>query len=920
MKCKYYMVLGRDSVDVSDPSCVDISSEISNLDGLKMSYVRSDYGGVIRKCGSSVSLVGGARDKIVEYYGRNRLKSVGAFAVYSLNGDWTYSLLFECPFDFSTFKYDTYTAEIGCLDNSVAAILKANNSTKFELPVSEMKEAKRLRFDGVRLLSTARFVFTGSSVDDESYTVRDSYDCSGYVYYFPPVSYAETDVQFEGDVTFHDQTEALSGKMDMTSPWVTADPNRNRDCCFLEANRNVTLDVDFSGIEVEATNKVTGSVADLMVSVYKIPVSGDPVQVASGQIGHMSGFSVGLVSGERLQLCLHRLQFVSAVSLGVCSFRFYNLGDVRWKSAGEISYIDVVRPLSVLDALIGKMGMSQYVRGDIRSMSGNVLLVAGESIRNFSGAKLRTSFSEFCRFLETVAGLVHVIEPDDAGGGGSGGDGGGGTDVSDDYGTEDIDVDADEICRYGKTSSDLPYKEDNNATMPDGVSLVRVEYCEDWWFAGLGSDGFYYLGLFPTSDRYFFFNLLTYEVNDDNVLFDLASGRFYITDTPNKRLEDYTLQALDMERYNHLAAFGGFLAGSVSDGGTFGGTLDRSRIMCDRQNGRFLYHGDDGGYYGMFPDSESYQKDGRLNPRAVFVDMSDESLYDGGMCYVAVSGNRLLMYSGVAPDLPERETGGETDVPDVPAAGSGRKYVVRFVPRSSVFSDKSVKKLEITGEPSYSVSVQRIYSDVKVGYEDQEYDLGNNGRDEFNRTMNYSTGLNLKEQTLDFLCPYRADSYGFQELAQKRNEDTSDTESDNNVFLIAAVEEGDCYKPDRSVSVSGVFTDTVFNAPLAPQFLVSANEGYLASFARSLTYASSNVLEGIVIDSRQIYRNFSLENPLFREGDIRVSTNDMSLPADWNGYVEFEWNGRTYRGFVSSLDIGVGRDETLEYELIEYDV
>ena len=366
---------------------------------------------------------------------------------------------------------------------------------------------------------------------------------------------------------------------------------------------------------------------------------------------------------------------------------------------------------------IGKMGMSQYVRGDIRSMSVNVLLVAGESIRNFSEAKLRTSFREFCKFLETVAGLVYVIEPDDAGDGGSGGDGGGDTDVSEDYEVEDIAVDADEVCRYGKTSSDLPYKEDNNVTMPDGVSLVRVEYCEDWYFAGLGSDGFYYLGLFPTSDKYFIFNLLTYEVNDDNVLFDLVGGKFYITDTPNKRLEDYTLRTLDLARYNHLAAFGGFLSGSVSDSGTFSGTLDRSRIMCGRQDGRFLYHGDDGGYYGIFPDSESYQKDGRLNPRAVFVDMSDESLYDGGMCYVAVSGNRLLMYSGTVPDLPEREIGGETDVPE---SGGGGRYVVRFVPRSAVFSDKLVKKLEITGEPSYSVSAQRIYSDVKVGYEDQE--------------------------------------------------------------------------------------------------------------------------------------------------------------------------------------------------------
>ena len=60
---------------------------ITNLDDIKLSYVRSDYGGVVRKCGSTITLTGKARNMIVSYYTENKLKSTGAFAVYRINNN-----------------------------------------------------------------------------------------------------------------------------------------------------------------------------------------------------------------------------------------------------------------------------------------------------------------------------------------------------------------------------------------------------------------------------------------------------------------------------------------------------------------------------------------------------------------------------------------------------------------------------------------------------------------------------------------------------------------------------------------------------------------------------------------------------------------------------------------------------------------
>ena len=45
MNCKFYISLGSSKVEISKSNCIDISDMITNLDDIKLSYVRSDYGG-----------------------------------------------------------------------------------------------------------------------------------------------------------------------------------------------------------------------------------------------------------------------------------------------------------------------------------------------------------------------------------------------------------------------------------------------------------------------------------------------------------------------------------------------------------------------------------------------------------------------------------------------------------------------------------------------------------------------------------------------------------------------------------------------------------------------------------------------------------------------------------------------------------
>ena len=66
MLCKYYLQLGSRTLDVGSAECIDVSSMIKNLDSIKVSYARTDLGGVVRKCGSEIEFTGKAYEAIVK--------------------------------------------------------------------------------------------------------------------------------------------------------------------------------------------------------------------------------------------------------------------------------------------------------------------------------------------------------------------------------------------------------------------------------------------------------------------------------------------------------------------------------------------------------------------------------------------------------------------------------------------------------------------------------------------------------------------------------------------------------------------------------------------------------------------------------------------------------------------------------------
>ena len=251
----------------------------------------------------------------------------------------------------------------------------------------------------------------------------------------------------------------------------------------------------------------------------------------------------------------------------------------------------------------------------------------------------------------------------------------------------------------------------------------------------------------------------------------------------------------------------------------------------------------------------------------------------------------------------------------VPVIGENK---VTFVHRDVLFQDKQVKDLkDDTVDLNYNVSSSMIYSRLKVGYDKQDYDSVN-GRDEFHFTNEYTTGITLTENAKELISPYRADAYGIEFLAAKRGEDTTDNDSDSDIFFVGAALEGGKYKLVRSgYTISGVISpSTMFNAMYSQRYMIEANARYLAAFAEQLSFTSSDGNSDVEINGVRETNDIALGNRLFTVGELSVETGDQGTPSDLSGYIRIEKNGNVYKGFVKSVSYNHGKAKPVKYSLI----
>lgn len=249
---------------------------------------------------------------------------------------------------------------------------------------------------------------------------------------------------------------------------------------------------------------------------------------------------------------------------------------------------------------------------------------------------------------------------------------------------------------------------------------------------------------------------------------------------------------------------------------------------------------------------------------------------------------------------------------------------VTFMHRDKLFTSTVVKDLgtEIN-DYEFSVNDSLIYSSVKVGYDKEDYDSVN-GRDEFRFTNEFSTGLNLRDNTLSLISPYRADAYGIEFLVQKRGEDTTDNDSDNDVFFVSCDQDGvnlKLYRAYTPSQLSGLLSpETMFNFQYSPRFMLEANKKYIGSCTGMLKFTSSDGNSDVAIDGVKETDDFSIPERLFTVSEVEVETSDINSPDDLLGLVSLNNRGRTVIGYIKQIKSYIGKAKSSSYTLIVKDI
>lgn len=100
--------------------------------------------------------------------------------------------------------------------------------------------------------------------------------------------------------------------------------------------------------------------------------------------------------------------------------------------------------------------------------------------------------------------------------------------------------------------------------------------------------------------------------------------------------------------------------------------------------------------------------------------------------------------------------------------------------------------------------------------------------------------------------------------------------------------------------------------------MIEANKRYLASFANTMKFASTEGNSDIKLDGKAVNADILLSDPLFGPGNIKFSTDNFIFPEDWNNtIIQIEWDGVTFKGNLMNLDVKAQETEALKYELIE---
>lgn len=436
--------------------------DLANWDEISCSYKREDYGGVVRSFTSKFEFVNRAKELLMAEYLANRFAATAKLSILTQNDNFTFDEQFSCQLDFSTIEWEDYKLKLSSIDDSLAATIKAEKGTKYEFEVGkDIKSDAQMIFDRLPMKESATYEFTqGDDVGDAGAlnvtipngktpwmgVVNSEVAVNGLVYWkddqtdeedayllkavnpvnitirykykvraYTCISGAKLVLKVRNDVS--EQARPITDEKDDSGPNITGIGNPITDSNFMGYYPDLVT------LYTYHKNPSYGEYAVVGEYVYRAGDIEDPESIYNTKIGwtetgvlaseefgrEYSGVKhVSLNTGDMLYIAglLPNGTESAQMIFDKSEFKF------EWMARGDKIAIPVMNPENVARTLLnkiadGKVNVEVECSGDSRMSQ--TYLMAAESIRGIDGAKLYTSFNDFCEWMSVVFGSVYSI-------------------------------------------------------------------------------------------------------------------------------------------------------------------------------------------------------------------------------------------------------------------------------------------------------------------------------------------------------------------------------------------------------------------------------------------------------------------------------------------------------------------------------
>lgn len=436
-----------------DGQKVEIPKEcIKNWDEIQCVYKRTDFSGVTRSFTSQFEFVGEMYDKLVALYLRDGFASSAILFLFIITDRWEWVEQFSCPLDFSTIKWDSHVLQINCVDNSVAALIKANKSTKYEFEIgSDIVSKHTFNFDRIPMSESVTYGFTNGDTYANSADIlvhqmqntRMWMGCTGQEITINQTIAWNDDQEDNEDGYLFSVEKDVEVTLDLEYSYRSDEGNKDVMQFLLGVNRNgqpVTGSYDWylgcitkdkvltnyispsslppAGHDYDSTYAIISGTVWLCQYCGHIMPNGTPYEWRNLNKPPEEVFLRRTKKRLKLNLLRGDKVFINANNYGgaACEVTFRCTSSrftFSWLARGENIDISVFRPETVVNAILrrmagSKMNLTASISNYDKRLS-NTFLMAAESVRGIPNAKFYSSFNDFCDWISTVFGYTYYL-------------------------------------------------------------------------------------------------------------------------------------------------------------------------------------------------------------------------------------------------------------------------------------------------------------------------------------------------------------------------------------------------------------------------------------------------------------------------------------------------------------------------------